>query len=775
MSTEITRIIDQFLQGELSEQDRLAFEKRMAESEVLRREVVLQKAVYEGAERAALRTQVKQASKAYHVLKRLKTGSLILLIAAALTIVALAVGHYFKASKKVSEAMIALMEKVRDHGPVDNLRSEFFVWNGDDSVMISSGGVLLSIPQQVFLLDGKPYNGETLIQWQEALDAASIVKNGLSTMSGDRLLETQGMFGFQAYAADGRKLEVDPEKGIYVQVPVDEYKQGMQLFEGKANQAGIIDWQHPRPLMKIPVPVDMGLLDFYPPHYEDTLDHLRLRKDKKYRDSLYLSFSPSVISPNKLESGRRLFLSKCATCHQLDKNATGPALSGVRSKWFAHAKDPASVYGFVQNWEDECMRENYAREVVMQKPTAMIFFPDLSSDLINDIFEYADHQTGHILSRTDRNTVNAMLTDTLPARYGLDPAKVMAFWNPSFNNTNLSTREFERRMRIIHSFCEDELLDIYTRNLSSPLYELDARVAKMGVPGFADFAAEQVGALNPDSPHTKNLRNFYEKTVRLLQQEVAGNREALIRKQQQWDRAMLEERLKEQKRTTVREQVALMEEFSFNMQAAHKQLGKTVGFQIHGTGSIYNIDKYVMDATVARRSADITDPETGETATVRYNDFSFEVVDAAAYGKLFAYLFPSKLNSFQRIASDNGGFSYPLNDGMIYDLAIVGISAKGYAYFQQKTLKGGNLGKIDLQNISESKLNASIEQLNNGRMGNPTRITEELYWLVREQKDYREQQLRQERQAFTDRISRTVFPCAVLLEWETYDRTRITK
>ena len=46
----------------------------------------------------------------------------------------------------------------------------------------------------------------------------------------------------------------------------------MQLFDGIKLANGIIDWQNPVPLKKIPVPVDMSKLNFDPSGYEAFLD-----------------------------------------------------------------------------------------------------------------------------------------------------------------------------------------------------------------------------------------------------------------------------------------------------------------------------------------------------------------------------------------------------------------------------------------------------------------------------------------------------------------------
>lgn len=752
MNPEITKIIDQYLQGELSEADRIAFEDRLSASEALQKEVALQQTVYEGARRASVRTQVKQAGKHYHFIKKLQVAAIaaIVIILAATAIVLTSRSSSVGTESGIPEEITNLMDELETESPIDGLKSEFFIWNGTATTALSNQGVLISIPADAFLLDGKPYTEQAVIQWQETLDGATIVKSGLSTMAGDKLLETQGMFGIQAFTPDGKRLEVNSKNGIYIQVPVDDYKSDMQLFEGTKNAAGIIDWKNPSPLMKIPVPVDMALLDFYPKGYEDTLDHLKLRKDKKFRDSLYLSMehllrSESSFStvadtvPLGFEAGKSLFYTKCMTCHNMVHDGTGPALSGVRQKWQDGGAKPASIYQWVQNWEKAAARDPYALKVARMKPTAMSRYPELTEAQINSIFDYVDSQTGED---------------------GIPPSKVLAFWNPKFNNTILATREFERRMAAIYATCNQKVLELYTRNLSKSMVELDKQAAQMGYANFEFFAYEQVGSVDPGSPHLKNLQSFYAKAVGALQREARNNQEALTKKQAQWDQEVLQSRMNEQSRTLMRKVTLLDEEYNFNMRNVQRQLRKTVGFEIHGTGTTYNIDKYVMEATLDRTSTTLIDPATGKTVKINYQKLAFEVENPEMYQKIYAYIFATGVNSYERMPGENGRFSYSFNQDMQYDVAIVGISDKGYSYFQQRDIRQGKLGKIRLEPTSETKLNAAIEQLNSTRVWRYGSMEDELSWLIKEQQDYKEQKSRQDQAAFRVRIGKIVFPCA---------------
>ncbi|MCJ8292577.1 MAG: hypothetical protein HRT58_21770 [Crocinitomicaceae bacterium] len=685
MNPGITKIIDQYLSNELSTTDRQIFEERLEKSPELQKEVELQRDVIEGVKRATQRTDIKKTKRNYHRSKLLKWGVISLSSFALLGLISYLTFSYFNNRiEPISEELIVLMDK---DAQFDNLQAQYYQMSADGGVVLTENGVLLSIPENAFLKDGQPYQGATIIQFQEALDAEDIVTSGLSTMSGDRLLETQGMFSLRSYTKNGEELEINPDVGVYVQAPVDEYKSGMQLFEGEKGQNGLIDWENPEPLRKIPVPIDMSDLDFYPEKYEPYLDGLKWNQSKQSRDSLYLSF------------------------------------------------------------------EDYYEEPAIN---------------IDELFFYLTDSLASLEQESDvaMDVSSASATADAPSdpNYIL-PSKVLGFWNKKFNHTNLSTRAFEQRMRSIHNTCNNKVLDKYVRQLNKPLSIIDKEVVAMGYPQFEVFVAENMGKVNVNNPHLKHLQSFYEKAVKQLKKKNKSLQDKDKKRKQNWDNNIRQERKNESTRKLYRESQALQEEYEFNMKNVKRQIGPTVGFTIkHGGGTVYNIDKYVWDATVNRESMDRIDPVSGKRVKITYNDFSFNIQNPDKYIKLFAYIFPHQINSYQRLEGKNGKFSYPLNDDMIYDIAVVGITEDGYEYFQKMTFKKGELGSLTLKQVSEDKMKASIKQLNRKRITKPMRINAELEWLIKERKDFKEQKLRKKMDVFRQEIGGRICPCTDVSE-----------
>ncbi|MDX2359230.1 MAG: cytochrome c3 family protein [Crocinitomicaceae bacterium] len=90
--------------------------------------------------------------------------------------------------------------------------------------------------------------------------------------------------------------------------------------------------------------------------------------------------------------GGDLFSAKCATCHTVFKDLTGPKLFEVRDKWESGSAVDGSIIQWVQNWQAAAANDPYAQEVSNFSPTAMTPFPELTEEQIISIFDWIDAQ-----------------------------------------------------------------------------------------------------------------------------------------------------------------------------------------------------------------------------------------------------------------------------------------------------------------------------------------------------------------------------------------------
>jgi TonB family protein len=535
MQLEITKIIDRYLMGELSEEDRLAFEARLSTNKALQQELALQRMIQEAAIRASFRSDVQQTARRYKLNRVMKWG------AAGLGGLAL-IGFFSvwmlnssqNSSNKSAIPVISqsMMEKMNGSAEFERLPIQYFSVPKEGDVFLSDQSVLLSVPKNAFLLGNKPYSGEAIVQFQEALTANEIVKAGLNTMTGTHLLETQGMFSIHAYTPAGQKLELNPAVGIYVQVPVDEYKDGMQLYDLVNLPNGKSDWQNPRALEKIPVPVAMTELDFYPTGYEKELDNLKWKQSKRQRDrTVSPVLSPAAKDRSTLESvpiavesketignirveasfpegskAMRAFISNELQYPEkaIKRNLQGVVrvtfmvdevgqISDIRVASGAHellAIEAMRIVEAMPRWIPAMNRYGAVKSQVELPITFSLEDSKVKrSGMRGGLMSYAAQSsqqqdtTWALISTAADGTksINAPIISDTPCDYPhISPSRVLAFWKPTFNNTNLATREFEQRMKAIHGTCNNAVLQKYTSQLKKPLSQIDQEVADMG-------------------------------------------------------------------------------------------------------------------------------------------------------------------------------------------------------------------------------------------------------------------------------------------------------
>jgi len=83
--------------------------------------------------------------------------------------------------------------------------------------------------------------------------------------------------------------------------------------------------------------------------------------------------------------GKQLFYGRCANCHMINKELTGPALKGAETRW----PDKEKLYAFIRNSEAVIKEDKYARGLWLKyNQTAMNPHPDLTDDQIKQIFGY---------------------------------------------------------------------------------------------------------------------------------------------------------------------------------------------------------------------------------------------------------------------------------------------------------------------------------------------------------------------------------------------------
>ncbi len=87
--------------------------------------------------------------------------------------------------------------------------------------------------------------------------------------------------------------------------------------------------------------------------------------------------------------GKMLFMQKCAACHNLFKDQTGPSLIGFeeRGTW----SNRQNLYDWIRNPSEFMKRDTYARELKEKYGSMMTAFPDISDEEIDNIVAYINY------------------------------------------------------------------------------------------------------------------------------------------------------------------------------------------------------------------------------------------------------------------------------------------------------------------------------------------------------------------------------------------------
>lgn len=175
----------------------------------------------------------------------------------------------------------------------DEMQADEYVVDIDrDTTLVTKNGALLKIPKGAL----SSSSSSVTLEIKEAFSISQMVKGGLTTQTNGELLSSGGMIYINAKAGQ----EVTITKAINVAIPATHLEDGMQLYKGNVNSEGEINWANP-----------------------DTL--------------------PDNKQLGRILQGRQLFMGKCASCHNITKDGTGPSLAHYLKRY---SGDKLLVRGF---------------------------------------------------------------------------------------------------------------------------------------------------------------------------------------------------------------------------------------------------------------------------------------------------------------------------------------------------------------------------------------------------------------------------------------------
>jgi len=627
---ELMRLIEEYLTNQLNAADTAAFETKMQHSADLRVKVAQQQRLMEGADRLALRQKAQAAHKSVVKAKWLKGIGL-----SAIVVGGLATALFFwnvptegnEGTEAATEQVLPALNEAGDELWTDAdryLESQYFVLGSNaDTVLESEGGLILHVPHGAF---AEPVTLEV----KEALNAADIMAAGLSTTSNGELLETGGMFYINGRNANGETVTINPVQPISFLLPTDTKKEDMQLYEGKRQKDGTLNWENPVALENYLTTLPMADLDFYPPCYEDEVEKQGYSR-KVFKDSLFYSFAFEEVV-------------------QVE----------VRGDAVAFSESEVQL----TNWDTTNPLTRYDWSI------AQVYTDSTTADL----------------SAVEA----AMLRNGDSEYYGINPASIKAIWNSDYDNTILATKAFERRLPSIYATCNQSVLDLYVEHLDWSMQDIDRAVVKLGYDEFKQFVQEGAGKVQVSrrlssslARHFKRKTKAYTKAIKQTQERFWKN-EAFLDLQRSDN---INDHDSEDRKRLVAQ---YDEELKINMTEAYRQLGMKKPTAIPISNAFYqgtvpnngwnNVDRAVRESTQARTTLDYTDKSSGKKAVIKYEPITVELSENITFDRVYVYALPNKISSFQRFdeATDHQ-FTFKMNELLSYDVAVVGyVGDEGY-------------------------------------------------------------------------------------------------
>mgnify|MGYP006089777081 CR=1 FL=1 len=454
--------------------------------------------------------------------------------------------------------------------------------------------------------------------------------------------------------------------------------------------------------------------------------------DKVYTDSLYYSFARLFKNDNSAESAKSEILWSVLPYLLKDKLKKDELLE----KGWMYSEGPIVIK------KSEAIKILGNRKSKKVSYFEALLYGNFNSIKQSDDFDDFIFEFSNVISSKYVNTewlkrsnikglswfVIAELKDSLicPSPSGINPAKVKVIWNKKFNNTILATKEFEERMKVIHESHQDRILQVYVSNLDKPLWYSDSIASHMDestTQKFRRFYKQKKGGVNVKDKLANKLSNYFNK-----KHEEFTSKSATAFKEYQEKKQKLRKEFRGKQGAKVQEEVnrqfgVFVEEFETNLCEAYSQLNKKGDCKTRRvttplltkikTLGPKNIDRAVFEATRDRKTLNWTDPVTGKKAVIKYEPLKVTVLNTDKFDRIFMYLVPDKLNSFNRMEMNGKKeFNLPINELLNYEVKAIAYKGDSAFYAEIKSIKTGEY-EIRLKPITKRELKRKLRKTKN--------------------------------------------------------------
>ncbi|MGC4103532.1 hypothetical protein [Ferruginibacter sp.] len=390
---------------------------------------------------------------------------------------------------------------------------------------------------------------------------------------------------------------------------------------------------------------------------------------------------------------------------------------------------------------------------------------------------YANYkEDGDQQNQQDQQATDSADMTSHESPYQIDPAKIGAIWDRKFNNTILATKEFEERLRYMHTLCTDEFLRVYFENLNKPLYYSDSicvaafrNMESMNgamKTKFMEFYKRRDGGVMIASGMQQELSAYFEKKYTAYKEAAAKTWANYQHALDSLQNIANVKRYQQSVKDFIRENQNFTEELQINLANAYRQLGINYNDTPRIPAANYynvtisttgwkNLDFYVTVATENRESMAYKDPGTGKTATLTYNEVNIKIDNVKQYDRVLVYLIPDSLSSFERIPQNGDSFKRPLNSLFKYDGIVLAYKGTQAYFVKQEDLQPKEY-VLNLSPVSDEALRAA---LSNYTVNKQNDFNTEFAYRLFEQKEVERNVKLQQDIAFREKIAASIFNC----------------
>jgi hypothetical protein len=359
--------------------------------------------------------------------------------------------------------------------------------------------------------------------------------------------------------SNGEKLNINKKNPIFIEIPSKNKKQGMSAYKGLRDSLGNINWINPKPIENYLVPIDINLLDFLPENFQAEVEKGMPYKNYK--------------TATKELTDSLYFNLSVLNGSELIKDFVNTDLNEP-----FYNKNKQVVNGKYTN-------QSYQRIC----DTSITQSPSLEED----------------------------------EQCGIDPAIIKVIKSKKYQNTFISTLEFEERLKVIFKTCNNSVLEIYIKNLDKDLYILDslaemAEIKTQYTHSFHDFYLQKKTNVKNANKYSKLLQGYYEKQLLKTKNNLENTKQKII--------SQLEKENKVAENIVTKYKELLLDRESYRME--------TYGFNWTETGWI-NIDIGIISKTWGSERLEIA------------------IENSEQFDRIYSYIVYSTIKSIYRLNTDN--------------------------------------------------------------------------------------------------------------------------